>query len=140
MSFGVQALQTSIDWATREKLISSVSKPHQQAPTTSIILPFWVNNHPLVPKANSISIALLCLPFTCLLILIGVGMPSSTISRNSASGTSRCSLGRTQHSFNVGDKVQVVADICRLKEMQEGHGGWNPRMAEVSFKKYGNSH
>ena len=62
-------------------------------------------------------------------------MPSSTINRNSASGTSRSSLSRTQHSFNVGDKVQVATDIARLKEMQEGHGGWNPKMAEVSPKR-----
>jgi E3 ubiquitin-protein ligase mind-bomb len=34
-------------------------------------------------------------------------------------------------SFSVGDKVQVLQDIQKLKELQEGHGGWNPRMAEV---------
>ena len=35
--------------------------------------------------------------------------------------------------FNAGDKVQVLMDVETLKVMQEGHGGWNPRMAEVSI-------
>ena len=33
--------------------------------------------------------------------------------------------------FKVGDLVKVDLDIDILKQMQEGHGGWNPRMAEV---------
>lgn len=37
-------------------------------------------------------------------------------------------LGNT---FSVGDKVKVMVDAERLREMQEGHGGWNPRMADV---------
>lgn len=41
--------------------------------------------------------------------------------------------------FLVGDKVKVLMDIDTLKNMQSGHGGWNPRMAEyigkVSYKK-----
>ncbi|XP_035211065.1 E3 ubiquitin-protein ligase MIB2-like [Stegodyphus dumicola] len=36
--------------------------------------------------------------------------------------------------FSVGDKVQVLLDIETLKIMQEGHGGWNPRMAEFVGK------
>lgn len=35
--------------------------------------------------------------------------------------------------FNAGDKVQVLMDVETLKVMQEGHGGWNPRMAEVTI-------
>lgn len=39
---------------------------------------------------------------------------------------------QVQHpQFNVGDKVKVLLDVETLKVMQEGHGGWNPRMAEV---------
>ena len=34
-------------------------------------------------------------------------------------------------TFSVGDKVKIIVDADRLREMQEGHGGWNPRMAEV---------
>ena len=34
-------------------------------------------------------------------------------------------------TFSVGDKVKVIVDADRLREMQEGHGGWNPKMAEV---------
>lgn len=33
--------------------------------------------------------------------------------------------------FGVGDKVQVTVSVEQLKAMQQGHGGWNPRMAEV---------
>ncbi|KAL1497179.1 hypothetical protein ABEB36_008179 [Hypothenemus hampei] len=32
--------------------------------------------------------------------------------------------------FGIGDKVQVSASVEQLKQMQQGHGGWNPRMAE----------
>ncbi|CAH0558346.1 unnamed protein product [Brassicogethes aeneus] len=36
--------------------------------------------------------------------------------------------------FNVGDKVQVTVQVDRLKHVQQGHGGWNPRMAEYIGK------
>lgn len=32
--------------------------------------------------------------------------------------------------FKIGDRVRVDLDVEILKVMQEGHGGWNPRMAE----------
>ncbi|XP_053675177.1 E3 ubiquitin-protein ligase MIB2 [Anopheles nili] len=32
--------------------------------------------------------------------------------------------------FYVGDRVQVAISEERLKTLQQGHGGWNPRMAE----------
>ncbi|XP_036137403.1 E3 ubiquitin-protein ligase MIB2 isoform X2 [Molossus molossus] len=32
--------------------------------------------------------------------------------------------------FQPGDKVTCLLDTDILREMQEGHGGWNPRMAE----------
>ncbi|XP_075406092.1 E3 ubiquitin-protein ligase MIB2 isoform X3 [Tenrec ecaudatus] len=32
--------------------------------------------------------------------------------------------------FQQGDKVKCLLDTDVLREMQEGHGGWNPRMAE----------
>lgn len=38
--------------------------------------------------------------------------------------------------FKVGDIVKVDLDIGILKQMQEGHGGWNPRMAEVGDESY----
>uniref|UniRef100_U3FYT6 E3 ubiquitin-protein ligase MIB2 n=1 Tax=Micrurus fulvius TaxID=8637 RepID=U3FYT6_MICFL len=34
------------------------------------------------------------------------------------------------HPFQHGDKVKCLLDIDILREMQEGHGGWNPKMAE----------
>ncbi|XP_057330330.1 E3 ubiquitin-protein ligase MIB2-like isoform X1 [Microplitis mediator] len=39
-----------------------------------------------------------------------------------------------QLTFNVGDKVKVLRDVDSLKDMQAGHGGWNPRMAEYIGK------
>nr|XP_033777263.1 E3 ubiquitin-protein ligase MIB2 isoform X1 [Geotrypetes seraphini]XP_033777264.1 E3 ubiquitin-protein ligase MIB2 isoform X1 [Geotrypetes seraphini]XP_033777265.1 E3 ubiquitin-protein ligase MIB2 isoform X1 [Geotrypetes seraphini]XP_033777267.1 E3 ubiquitin-protein ligase MIB2 isoform X1 [Geotrypetes seraphini]XP_033777268.1 E3 ubiquitin-protein ligase MIB2 isoform X1 [Geotrypetes seraphini]XP_033777269.1 E3 ubiquitin-protein ligase MIB2 isoform X1 [Geotrypetes seraphini] len=32
--------------------------------------------------------------------------------------------------FQPGDKVKCLLDMDILREMQEGHGGWNPKMAE----------
>jgi hypothetical protein len=34
--------------------------------------------------------------------------------------------------FKVGDKVRCDLETEVLKQMQEGHGGWNQRMSEVS--------
>ncbi|KAM6402544.1 E3 ubiquitin-protein ligase MIB2 isoform 3-T5 [Rhynochetos jubatus] len=36
-----------------------------------------------------------------------------------------------RHPFQHGDKVKCLLDIDILREMQEGHGGWNPKMAET---------
>uniref|UniRef100_A0A670YWR6 E3 ubiquitin-protein ligase MIB2 n=1 Tax=Pseudonaja textilis TaxID=8673 RepID=A0A670YWR6_PSETE len=36
------------------------------------------------------------------------------------------------HPFQHGDKVKCLLDIDILREMQEGHGGWNPKMAELN--------
>ena len=40
-------------------------------------------------------------------------------------------VGNVLSMFKVGDLVKVDLDVDILKQMQEGHGGWNPRMAEV---------
>ena len=34
-------------------------------------------------------------------------------------------------TFIVGETVKVNVDVEVLKKMQEGHGGWNPRMSQV---------
>ena len=36
-----------------------------------------------------------------------------------------------QCPYKVGDKVKVDLEMEIFKAMQEGHGGWNPRMGEV---------
>ncbi|XP_055589973.1 E3 ubiquitin-protein ligase MIB2, partial [Uranotaenia lowii] len=36
--------------------------------------------------------------------------------------------------FNVGDRVQCCVSDDRLMALQQGHGGWNPRMAEYLNK------
>ncbi|XP_038075224.1 E3 ubiquitin-protein ligase MIB2-like isoform X1 [Patiria miniata] len=42
--------------------------------------------------------------------------------------------GKALLTFNVGDKVKVILEEEVLKAMQEGHGGWNPKMAEYIGK------
>ncbi|XP_069097143.1 E3 ubiquitin-protein ligase MIB2 isoform X5 [Pleurodeles waltl] len=39
-------------------------------------------------------------------------------------------VSNDRHPFQHGDKVKCLLDIDILHEMQEGHGGWNPKMAE----------
>lgn len=34
-------------------------------------------------------------------------------------------------TFIVGESVSVTVDVEALKKMQEGHGGWNPRMSQI---------
>ena len=43
-------------------------------------------------------------------------------------------MGTMPCHFKVGDKVRVDLEVEILKAMQEGHGGWNPRMAEVRIQ------
>jgi len=33
--------------------------------------------------------------------------------------------------FKIGDRVRVDLDVDVLKAMQDGHGGWHPKMADV---------
>lgn len=32
--------------------------------------------------------------------------------------------------FSVGDRVKVCLEVDALVKLQQGHGGWNPRMVE----------
>jgi len=41
------------------------------------------------------------------------------------------SAAAIQLKFKIGDKVRVDLDVDVLKAMQEGHGGWHPKMADV---------
>jgi len=63
-------------------------------------------------------------------------MPSSTLNRNTTASIPKSvsSKPAVAYNFSVGDKVQVVQDVTRLKDMQEGHGGWNPRMQDFIGK------
>ena len=36
--------------------------------------------------------------------------------------------------FSVGEKVKVNLTVEASKHMQEGHGGWNQKMADVIFR------
>lgn len=35
--------------------------------------------------------------------------------------------------FEVGERVRVLLCASTLKDMQEGHGGWNDQMEEVGI-------
>ncbi|XP_037684717.1 E3 ubiquitin-protein ligase MIB2 isoform X2 [Choloepus didactylus] len=50
-----------------------------------------------------------------------LGKPAELQRRVSANG----------QPFQHGDKVKCLLDTDILREMQEGHGGWNPKMAET---------
>ncbi|XP_015433480.1 PREDICTED: E3 ubiquitin-protein ligase MIB2 [Dufourea novaeangliae] len=69
-----------------------------------------------------------------------LGQPIMTLSDNGSNLTPTrsgipCTMSSPCHStFNVGDKIKVLVDVEALKEMQEGHGGWNPRMADYIGK------
>nr|XP_012144811.1 PREDICTED: E3 ubiquitin-protein ligase MIB2 isoform X1 [Megachile rotundata] len=69
-----------------------------------------------------------------------LGQPIMSVSDNGTNATSIRSgilsaVSSPRYStFNVGDKLKVLVDVNTLKEMQEGHGGWNPRMAEYIGK------
>lgn len=40
----------------------------------------------------------------------------------------------SNQEISIGDRVIVSVASDALKELQEGHGGWNHRMAEVTFR------
>jgi len=41
------------------------------------------------------------------------------------------SAAAVQLKFKIGDRVRVDLDVDVLKAMQEGHGGWHSKMADV---------
>lgn len=69
-----------------------------------------------------------------------LGQPVPIISDNGntslpvRSGVSGTPSNSPHLTFNVGDKVKVLIEVDTLKEMQDGHGGWNPRMADYIGK------
>lgn len=48
-----------------------------------------------------------------------------------AAESSLCATGHG--TYKPGDHVKVCVDIDTLKDMQEGHGGWNSLMAKVGL-------
>ena len=37
------------------------------------------------------------------------------------------------HSFCTGEVVKIEKDVNSVRELQEGHGGWNSDMAPVNY-------
>ena len=54
--------------------------------------------------------------------------PKNNIAQNISNNSDPPSPSR-KITFSVGDMVKVSMNIDKLKVMQAGHGGWNPRMA-----------
>ena len=60
--------------------------------------------------------------------------PESLIIPPSSNPTSSSSEVTTL--FEVGERVRVLLRAVTLKDMQEGHGGWNDKMEEVQFREH----
>ncbi|XP_076044605.1 E3 ubiquitin-protein ligase mind bomb 2 isoform X4 [Oratosquilla oratoria] len=50
------------------------------------------------------------------------------------SSTSHSPASPQQMPFSVGERVRVMVPLERLRAMQEGHGGWNQKMADFIDK------
>lgn len=37
------------------------------------------------------------------------------------------------HSFTQGEAVKILEDVNNVRDLQEGHGGWNDEMQAVGF-------
>lgn len=66
---------------------------------------------------------------------IGVFFPANLLMLTPFNPGEHAELQRQEsadgHSFQQGDKVKCLLEVDILRQMQEGHGGWNPKMAEV---------
>ena len=68
--------------------------------------------------------------------ILGQPPPPESLRRNdilgaSALPSSASVLSAHSYPYSPGDKVKIIVeDEEELKSMQEGHGGWNPRMAQ----------
>jgi hypothetical protein len=58
--------------------------------------------------------------------------PPDTVSISTANSSSNAQ-STVLNQFSVGDKVKIVLNVESFRQMQEGHGGWNQKMAEVIF-------
>ena len=77
-------------------------------------------------KSLSVELAYLCHRFRCAFVCLSMiraytGEHAELQRQESAEG----------HTFNQGDKVKCLLEVDILRQMQEGHGGWNPKMSEV---------
>ncbi|XP_046396249.1 E3 ubiquitin-protein ligase MIB2 [Ischnura elegans] len=74
------------------------------------------------------------------LVNASIQSPGGLCSGGGASGTPGVGGSPSHHpTFSVGDKVNVLLSVEKLKQLQWGHGGWNPRMAEY-IGKFGTVH
>lgn len=57
--------------------------------------------------------------------------PESLIIPSTSSAASSAGSVDNSVNFDVGERVRVLLDVATLKDIQEGHGGWNDKMEEV---------
>ena len=57
--------------------------------------------------------------------------PESLIIPSTSSVASSAGSVDNSVNFEVGEGVRVLLDVTTLKDIQEGHGGWNDKMEEV---------
>lgn len=57
--------------------------------------------------------------------------PESLIIPSTSSAASSAGSVDNSVNFEVGERVRVLLDVTTLKDIQEGHGGWNDKMEEV---------
>ena len=57
--------------------------------------------------------------------------PESLIIPSTSSAASSAGSVDNSVNFDVGERVRVLLDVTTLKDIQEGHGGWNDKMEEV---------
>lgn len=62
--------------------------------------------------------------------------PATNTNANSSNGNSSSSQNGMFNQFSVGDKVKIILAVDAFKQMQEGHGGWNYKMAEVRYLSF----
>jgi hypothetical protein len=63
---------------------------------------------------------------------VGISNELTTPTTN-ANANSSSSQNGMFNQFSVGDKVKITLAVDAFKQMQEGHGGWNYKMAEVKY-------
>lgn len=84
-------------------------------------------NYPMSENSNIVETKLISTaPATTQPTNVVTATPAPTTSANSNTNS------HNNHFFSVGDKVKVDVSLEVFKQMQEGHGGWNFKMADVS--------
>ena len=58
---------------------------------------------------------------------------SSNLNDSKYNSTSKNINQKINKYFLVGEKVHIILDLDLFKQVQDGHGGWQPKMANVNI-------